>query len=85
MRFLGNSGSPQIERIGDKLGDLQSARITADYELADLAAENQQTALANAKLAAKLVHDLKVHISEPRDAKLIGKTINAWKKENNFR
>jgi len=55
---LGNSGVPEVMRIGSQLGDLQGRRIQADYRLDNPEVENPKTARALVEQAARMMQTL---------------------------
>jgi len=81
---LSNSGDLDVVKVGSQLGDLQSRRIQADYQLKQKDIENQKLAQAFVELAGKMIQTLDQCRSEPRRLQIIN-AIQEWESKTGQR
>ena len=76
---LSNSGDPEVARVGNQLGQLQSQRIAADYRLDQRGVENPKTAQALVQQADKMIQILDGCLAEPKRSQ-IRRAIQEWER-----
>lgn len=77
--LLQHAGDEDIEAIGTQLDHLYSARLKADYQLQNNAAEVHGNVIAHVKQARKMITSLEGCLTEPKKSK-VSASIRAWDK-----
>jgi hypothetical protein len=77
---LNNSGDIEVQKVGSKLGDLQSKRIKADYRLDNTDVEDQKTATADIEVARGIIQVLDACCSGQKRDKIIAEIRN-WERK----
>jgi hypothetical protein len=80
QHHLNNSGDVDLEHVSSQLGDLQSKRIRADYQLDRPDVENPKTAHAIVIQASQMIETLDRCCSGERRPQII-QGITDWKKK----
>jgi uncharacterized protein (UPF0332 family) len=78
-KCLSNSGDTEIIKVGSQLGDLQSKRNKADYDLANTSIESQKTAQGIVEQTKRMIQIIEGCRSEPKRTK-IAKAIQEYEK-----
>ena len=77
---LSNSGDPEMMRVGNQLGQLQSQRIAADYRLRNTSVENPKTAQAVVQQAQRMIQILDACFAEPKRTQIM-QAIQEWERK----
>jgi hypothetical protein len=80
LRYLGNSGDPDLTAAGHKLATLRSRRNSADYDLTNVAVEDVRTVRSLVETAGRVIEAFDASVADAGRAAKIKAALEAYQR-----
>jgi hypothetical protein len=79
LRYLGNSGDPDLTAAGHKLATLRSRRNAADYDLTNAVVEDAKTVRSLVETAGRVIESMDACLADPGRAAKVKAALEAYR------